>query len=433
MRTRTSLTGWGAALLAGLGLPSTAACGGTVESGSSGNGNRQSLGGGESGNPPPQLRFPCANPKPLGGGFVACDGGFLHRPAPVDCPSPPAPTSCAVGSSCQTDSECGGGMNRCLTILGGQCECWDLGCHNDTDCAYPGEIAVCQCGDSSGTPGPMCQGARCKSDAECGGFLCASATEPPVSGCGTSTFACQTASDECMVDSDCVAPAQCFFDGGKRVCEVEACRTGRPFLVGGAARTADVAEQSSWSSIGMAPHIDARLAFCLASAYGGRPIGPGALDVRDALDAVNVRDTVRCVIAEGCIGETIAAAEAVEALDRATDPAVRSVLTRIAADERRHAELAWQFVKWALDQARPELRAAARDALFEVLASDGVTWEPNGMAGPSSADDVASSATSAHGILPDSARRDVAEHAFMDVVRPCAMALLRRESQARAA
>jgi hypothetical protein len=321
--------------------------------------------------------------------------------------------------------------------------------------------------------------------------LCASATLAPVSGCGTSTFACQTASDECMSDSNCVAPAQCFFDGGKRVCEARPCVTGRPFLVGGIPRTADVTERSDWSTVACAPRIDgldaelrarlcaewtrvglmehasvaafarftlellalaapaplveasnraladetvhARLAFGLASAYGGRPIGPGSLDVRGALDIANHRDIVRCVIAEGCLGETIAAAEAVEALDRAKDPAVRRVLARIAADERRHAELAWRFVQWALEHSSLELREAARGGLLEILAGDGVTWEADGTASTCSQNDDAPGGTSAHGILPDSARRDVAARVFTDVVRPCAAALLCRNSQARAA
>jgi hypothetical protein len=68
---------------------------------------------------------------------------------------------------------------------------------------------------------------------------------------------------------------------------------------------------------------------------------------------------------EGCVGETIGAAMAAEARDRAEDPDERAVLAQIATDEARHAALAWQTVAWALgggDDVAAALRRAASGA-----------------------------------------------------------------------
>ncbi len=90
------------------------------------------------------------------------------------------------------------------------------------------------------------------------------------------------------------------------------------------------------------------LCFALASAYAGLPLGPGELDLEGALPAPSLEHSLRTAIREGCVGETVAALEAAELGERVADPTLQSVLARIAADEKRHAELAFQFVKWAL-------------------------------------------------------------------------------------
>jgi hypothetical protein len=65
---------------------------------------------------------------------------------------------------------------------------------------------------------------------------------------------------------------------------------------------------------------------------------------------MSLADIIELVIVEGCIGETSAALEALEAAEAETDPVLRSAYARIAADEQRHAELAFRFVRWALEQ-----------------------------------------------------------------------------------
>src|SRR4029077_9623266 len=90
----------------------------------------------------------------------------------------------------------------------------------------------------------------------------------------------------------------------------------------------------------------ALLAFGLASAYAGRDVGPGRLAIDGCLEAGNLRTFVQTVVAEGCVGETIAAVEAREALEYARDPAVIHALRVLAEDETRHAQLAWRTVAW---------------------------------------------------------------------------------------
>jgi hypothetical protein len=92
------------------------------------------------------------------------------------------------------------------------------------------------------------------------------------------------------------------------------------------------------------------LCFGLASAYAGRAIGPGPLDVSGSLDVTSLGDIVDLVIAEGCFGETSAALEALEAAESAADPVIAAAYAQIARDEQRHAELAFRFVRWALER-----------------------------------------------------------------------------------
>ncbi len=104
----------------------------------------------------------------------------------------------------------------------------------------------------------------------------------------------------------------------------------------------------------------ARLAFSLASAYAGEAVGPGALAIDGSLDGFDVIELVGTLLREGCIGETVAAIEARDALDGVRDAAVRGVLETIARDELRHAELAWRTLGWLVSSGRVS-RALVRD------------------------------------------------------------------------
>ena len=160
----------------------------------------------------------------------------------------------------------------------------------------------------------------------------------------------------------------------------------------------------------------AELCFALASAYAGADLAPGRLPMPPALPiehdlAVMVIETV----VEGCIGETLAAAQAEEALARATDPAVISSLESTLEDEIRHAELSWRFVRWAIDAGGPHVRAAVAYAFASFRAPDSPTQTLDG---------VDSAAFAAHGRLTAPEARAVALRAIAQIVQPCACVLL---------
>lgn len=78
----------------------------------------------------------------------------------------------------------------------------------------------------------------------------------------------------------------------------------------------------------------------------------------------------------GCVGETLAAARADAEARAATDPAVREVLEGIAADEARHAALAWRTARWLLSQ-RPDLVDVARHAFVMPTVPDDLPHLPD--------------------------------------------------------
>jgi hypothetical protein len=112
----------------------------------------------------------------------------------------------------------------------------------------------------------------------------------------------------------------------------------------------------------------ARLCFGLAQAIGGERVAPRGLDMAGALDGELALDQItRTLVAEGCVGETLAALQAGEGARKARDPAVRVILEGIAADETRHAALAWRTLRWLVEQ-HPHLVEVARGALAEASA-----------------------------------------------------------------
>jgi hypothetical protein len=110
----------------------------------------------------------------------------------------------------------------------------------------------------------------------------------------------------------------------------------------------------------------ARLCFSLASAYAGRPVGPGPLpeaglgDGRRLDRALRLRQLAVDSLRDGCWGEQRSADELRARAAVETDPAVRAVLERLAADEQRHADLGWRIVEHCLAE-----EPSARPALLE--------------------------------------------------------------------
>jgi hypothetical protein len=156
----------------------------------------------------------------------------------------------------------------------------------------------------------------------------------------------------------------------------------------------------------------ARTCFALASRYAGKPAQPGALETESALRAADLVDFAYRTVLEGCVGETIAALIVAEQARSATQPALRRALERIARDEERHAELAWQAVRWALDRGGVPVHAAVARAFYDALrpaALPGLQAEPD---------------LRRHGRLRLADVAEVRARGLREIIGPCAQALL---------
>jgi hypothetical protein len=156
----------------------------------------------------------------------------------------------------------------------------------------------------------------------------------------------------------------------------------------------------------------AQACFALAQRYGRRAYGPALLPVHDALVPMSLAEMAALTAEEGCVGETLGAALAAEQLRVATDPEVRAILRKIAADEARHAQLAWRFAKWAADTGGQEVRhaiaQAAERAIAATLSTEIRTYEGIDLA-----------VWHTHGRLTCVEARSAATDTLQQVVRPC--------------
>ena len=160
----------------------------------------------------------------------------------------------------------------------------------------------------------------------------------------------------------------------------------------------------------------AELCFSLACRYGAESFGPGLLDLSSAKLARDLGDFVEAVALEGCVGESLNALVAAEAAAACGDVAVRKALEIIAADEARHAELAWRTLAWAVRKEHALVRRLR--VVFDRV-------------GPPAQSELVHQP--AVGRLGASARRAVFERALREVVLPCAHALLAEGRHARTA
>jgi hypothetical protein len=460
-------TGGGASASASGSAGGTGGAGGAGVGGAGGAGGAGGTGGAGGA---PDIGEPCADPVPVlfdgvDTGYDQCAAGNLRRREQLECPVQPQDDCC--------DPACGDGEVCFLT--GPDCACLPT-CQIDADCA-PNQI--CMCGD--GELPTYCVDATCATDADCGeGEACTSISDGDGDGCTHYAFLCTTPEDECRDDGDCVGSSwgwDCLTRvDGRRACS-ESMGCGRPYLIDDAARTAVSTARGDWSEglpasvadleaplraqladawtrIGLMEHASiaafarfalqllalgappelverthdamrdetrhARLAFGLASAYGGAPVGPGPLALDGALgESIDVATFVRLTIREGCIGETVAALEAGEAMAGVEDATVKAVLAEIAHDERTHAELAWTTVRWAVDT----FGDVARDAVAAELAS---ALDELDRAAPGSSDSGrdTDAELSRHGLQTAAMRAFFARETLRRVIVPCLRSLL---------
>jgi hypothetical protein len=138
---------------------------------------------------------------------------------------------------------------------------------------------------------------------------------------------------------------------------------------------ADLLESAHEAALDEINH--ARVSYAIASAYAGEAIGPAPLTIASTSIETSLAAMAVETFLDGCIAETRAAIVAHDKASTERDPVVRDVLTAIADDEERHAELAWRTVAWALrtggDDVRNGIAAAAATAF--ASSSDDVVRE----------------------------------------------------------
>ena len=380
-------------------------------------------------------------------------------------------------ANCSSDADCTALPNgKCAQYWGGGFEGGGLycgcayPCQTDNDCN--GGVCVCAGVVPSSVPWSACAAAAaCKTNADCASQECGISSYDD--GCYRDIeLACRNSGDVCRLDSDCGSSYQCVtpYGSGKWSCETWNCAVGRPLTVEGRVRTAGRAPRGDWSldvrpgvaslpadqraalaaywaevaamehasiasfarftlellALGAPPDLlveaqqagadevaHARAAFALASAFEGRSVGPGPLDMTGIAPSTDVAHTVTALVAEACVGETLGAAEARALAGMVTDPELAAVYSRIADDEGRHAELGWRTLAWLLRTRGPEVREIAARAFEQARSTAGKDPAvPHGAVAPEL------------GLLSSAMLGALRRQALTEVVGPCAQALL---------
>jgi hypothetical protein len=153
-------------------------------------------------------------------------------------------------------------------------------------------------------------------------------------------------------------------------------------------------------------------AFAIASGLAGRSVAPGPLPLAGVAARTTPAEILTGLILEGCVNESLAAAEAREAARCCTSPTLAAALETVADDETRHAALAWRSLRWLLD-THPELLPLARQTLSEALE---FRARPERGVHPSAAARV--------GGLTILQRRALADSVVRTVLRPLSVAVL---------
>jgi hypothetical protein len=161
----------------------------------------------------------------------------------------------------------------------------------------------------------------------------------------------------------------------------------------------------------------ARLAFSLASAFAGAPIGPAALDLPAAVPIHrSLAELAISTAREGCTTETLSTCLLAEALQRATDPAVTAALAQMRRDEERHAELAYRALSWALSRD-----PGIAGEVFASLRSAAEQLETGGFSHPAGLERF--------GLLRPPSAEACRRTAIRMVIEPCCEALLQSVKQ----
>ena len=103
----------------------------------------------------------------------------------------------------------------------------------------------------------------------------------------------------------------------------------------------------------------------LAARYGTRTLPPSV-----QRRPIRTLEEIVCEnAAEGCVRETFGALVGLYQAGAARDPFIARAMSGIAADEVRHAALAWQVARWADRRLSPAARARVRAARVSAIAT----------------------------------------------------------------
>jgi len=173
-------------------------------------------------------------------------------------------------------------------------------------------------------------------------------------------------------------------------------------------------EQAHRAAIDEVRH--AQLSFAVASIYAGKPLGPGPLSLTaSAFADFSVAYVLQSAVEEGCVGETLAAADAQAARDLVEAPSLKWVLGVIADDEAEHASLAYRFAAWALGAFGAEGRRAVQTGFDVAIAR--AQSEPAIAARDDGWLEI-------HGVLSSATRAEQRALALAEVVIPARRSLL---------
>jgi len=86
------------------------------------------------------------------------------------------------------------------------------------------------------------------------------------------------------------------------------------------------------------------------------------LDIKLSDSLVELAETVA---REAAINETLAVIVAAEQLRYTKDPAIQRFLNDVIRDESRHAELAWQTLRWCIEEGGEDVRTRLREIMME--------------------------------------------------------------------
>jgi hypothetical protein len=373
---------------------------------------------------------------------------------------------------CKTDADCKEHPHgRCVTGLGQvgrYCGC-HYSCASDSDCG-PEEACVCKEVGRLGVPHSVCARAACRVDADCESKQCGLSTYN--NGCSTSvSLACRTKDDACKSDGDCGPAGQCAVvrpgTNASWQCGRRSCVIGRPLVIDGEVHAAQMKNRDDWqgqvhfsaenlkpeerrlaanhyATVAAMEHASvasfarfslqlmalgapadlvrdahqaaldeiehAQLTFALANLFGKTSVGPDKLPAAIANIDSNIDAFVKALVLEGCVGETLGAAEGNEAAQRAGWSEIAQPLAKIARDEERHATLAWRSLQWALATFGEQARNAAVTAFAEAMSMYS--------ANPSGIESVESV-----GVFSGYELGALRRHVLTNVITPCARAL----------